>query len=77
MVRSVRFTNDIEERLAAVGSGSGGKGGKGSMEMGKGERVTKLDKKEIMVGKIPDCVSKLAFRQWLKSVVLQFETTYE
>ena len=39
--------------------------------------MAKMDKKEIMVGKVPDGVSKVEWRHWLRAVELQLETTYD
>ena len=74
---SVRFKNEVQ---ADIEKRTGGETGRSNFNIAKGDRgdrPVKLDKKEIAVNRIPDTITKAEFRQWLRSVELQLETTYE
>ena len=71
---SVRFQNDVKAKFGAEDAN------KGNFDLARGDKVdkkTKLDKKEIMVGQVPDAVTKVAWRHWLRAVDLQLENTYD
>ena len=71
---SVNFQNEVK---AKFGDGSADKFFDTTKGGDKNDRQAKLDKKEMLVGKVPDGVSKVDWRHWLRAVELQLETTYE
>ena len=63
---------DLRRMNAKLSEGSGG-----TFIGNSGDKLKKLDKKDVVVGKVPENVTKPEFRLWVKSVELQLESIYE